>query len=351
MSPGNAWFSKSGGKTYLARISPLKGIAGDGEFIAAFAPLDAFTAPFDAIRTTSLTLSLILLAIVLPLVYVLSREVSRPLWALVHEADAIRNLKLDKRIDVLSRITEVRHLSRAMDGMKTVISTFEKFAPRALVEQLIRTGTKLELGGDKREISIMFSDVANFTDLTERMPPENVMRKLSSYMQRMTSAILAEGGTIDKFIGDGIMVFWNAPEQDRDHVIRSCRAALRCRDASEQLNAEWESYGWEVMKTRIGLHVGETIVGTVGSADRMDYTAVGATVNLAARLEGLNKFYGTQILVSDPVYERTRHIFVYRMVDLVAPKGTTIPSAFTNSSVPAPAVSPPTTESPPVGSR
>lgn len=140
----------------------------------------------------------------------------------------------------------------------------------------------------------------------------------------LTEAFLAEGGTVDKFIGDAVMVFWNAPNPQPDHVERACRAALAGRLASEKLNSQFEAEGLKPFFTRFGIHVGEAVVGNLGSTERMNYTALGNTVNLAARLEGLNKQFGTAILVSEGVYERVQRCFQFRSLESVIAKGMTM---------------------------
>ena len=129
--------------------------------------------------------------------------------------------------------------------------------------------------------------------------------------------------TVDKFIGDAVMVFWNAPNPQPDHVERACRAALAGRAACEELNSQFETEGLKPFFTRFGIHVGEAVVGNLGSTERMNYTALGNTVNLAARLEGLNKQFGTTILVSEGVYSRVRHCFQFRAFESVIAKGMT----------------------------
>ena len=124
------------------------------------------------------------------------------------------------------------------------------------------------------------------------------MQYTSRYFAAMSREIMSHGGMVDKFIGDAIMAIWNAPADDPDHAANACRGALAFQRANERLNAEFEREGWPAYKTRCGLHTGEAVVGNIGSEDRMNYTALGATVNLAARLEGLNGNYGTSILVS-----------------------------------------------------
>ena len=205
--------------------------------------------------------------------------------------------------------------------MRTLIQTFANFVPRRLVQQLVLTGTPMTLGGSRRELTILFTDVVNFTGITESAEPTQVMLYTSRYFSAVSEAVMASKGTIDKFIGDGVMAFWNAPAEDPDHALNACAGALAFLRVNDRLNAEFEREGWPAYRTRIGLHTGEAVVGNIGSEDRMNYTALGATVNLAARLEGLNKNYGTSILVSAALRERASSRFVFRRVDRISPKG------------------------------
>jgi len=205
--------------------------------------------------------------------------------------------------------------------MRSVTQTFSRFVPRRLVERLIETGTPLQLGGTRRDVTLLFSDVVNFTEITEKADPTRVMQYTSRYFAAMSHEIMSHSGTVDKFIGDAIMAIWNAPADDPDHAANACAAALAFQRANDRLNAEFAREGWPVYRTRIGLHAGEAVVGNIGSEDRMNYTALGATVNLAARLEGLNKNYGTSILVSEALRRRVASRFLFRSVDRISPKG------------------------------
>jgi adenylate cyclase len=180
-----------------------------------------------------------------------------------------------------------------------------------------------ELGGVREEVTVVFSDVRDFTTIAESADPDMLMRQTSRYFSVLTEAFLAEGGTVDKFIGDAVMVFWNAPNPQPDHIERACRAVLSGRMACEKLNAQFEAEGLTPFFTRFGIHVGEAVVGNLGSMERMNYTAIGNTVNLAARLEGLNKQFGTAILVSEGVYLRAQHCFQFSPLESVIAKGMT----------------------------
>jgi adenylate cyclase len=143
----------------------------------------------------------------------------------------------------------------------------------------------------------------------------------SRYFATMSETVMSHHGTIDKFIGDAVMAFWNAPDDDPDHAVHACEAVLACVKRNSELNERFRADGWPAYGTRFGLHAGDAVVGNVGSADRMNYTALGATINLAARLEGLNKNYGTTVLVSAAVKERVEGRFSFRSVDEIRPKG------------------------------
>jgi adenylate cyclase len=205
--------------------------------------------------------------------------------------------------------------------MSTVVQTFARYVPKRLVQQLVNTGAGLHLGGSRRQVTVLFSDIEGFTNIAERADPEKLMVYTSRYLAALTETIIQHGGTVDKFVGDCIMAIWNAPTDDPDHVQRACAAALACREVSRRMNAEFEREGWPAYATRFGLHTGEAVVGNIGSEDRMSYTVLGSTVNLAARLETLNKDYGTEILVSAAVARHTRGQFSLCRVDRVRPKG------------------------------
>jgi adenylate cyclase len=205
--------------------------------------------------------------------------------------------------------------------MRSVVRSFTSFIPRQIVRQLIETGSSLSLGGSRREVTVLFTDVADFTAKTERADPSQVMIFTSRYFAALSDEIMRHNGTIDKYIGDAVMAIWNAPADDPDHTVNACRAILACLVANDALNKEFRREGWPPYDTRFGLHVGDAVVGNIGSSDRMNYTALGATINLASRLEGLNKNYGTHVLVSAAVRARVGRAFLFRSVDSIRPKG------------------------------
>jgi adenylate cyclase len=202
---------------------------------------------------------------------------------------------------------------------------FSHYLSEAVISHLLAHPEGLKLGGERRRVTLLFSDLADFTSLSERLSPEAVVALLNDYLSRMTEIILAEEGVVDKFEGDAIMAFWGAPLDQPDQAVRACRAALRQQTALQEVNARLRGQGLPPLVMRVGINTGEAIVGNLGSARRFDYTAIGDAVNLASRLEGLNKYYGTAILVSEETAAAARGTLEVMEVDQVAVKGRETP--------------------------
>jgi adenylate cyclase len=176
---------------------------------------------------------------------------------------------------------------------------FSRYVPEAVVNQLAAHPESVALGGQRRVLTLLFTDLAGFTGLSEKLDPERAADLLNRYLTAMNEVIFRHGGTIDKFIGDAVMAFWNAPLADEAHARRALQAAIEMQQAMAQLNAGLAAEGLPPLGMRVGLHTGDALVGNMGSnIGRLSYTAIGDTVNLASRLEGANKAYGTAILFS-----------------------------------------------------
>lgn len=315
-------FEAPDGRTYVAAFRSIETAGSSGLGLAVLAPLDDFFGEVEAGRRRLLLFALLIVLATLPVVWGIGSVMSRSMKALASETDRIQRFQTDGTSgEVRSIIREIDNLGRSVTTMRTVVRTFASFVPKRLVQQLVATGDPLRLGGTRREVTILFTDITGFTNITEKADPELVMIQTSRYLAVLSAIITEHGGTVDKFVGDAVMAIWNAPSDDPDHVAHACSAVLACRDAINRLNDEFESESWPAYRTRFGLHVGEAVVGTIGSDDRMAYTVLGATVNLAARLEPLNKEYGTEILVSSAIRERAAGRFEFRSVDTIRPKG------------------------------
>jgi adenylate cyclase len=198
---------------------------------------------------------------------------------------------------------------------------FGQYMSETVINHLLEHPEKLQLGGERRRVTLFFSDLAGFTTISERLSPETVVALLNDYLSRMTEIILNEAGTVDKFEGDAIMAFWGAPLDQPDQAQKACVAALRQQAALAELNQRFAGQDLPPLTMRIGLHTGDAIVGNLGSAKRFDYTVIGDTVNLASRLEGLNKFYGSQVMASEVTVAACAGAVEFRELDLVAVKG------------------------------
>jgi adenylate cyclase len=210
-------------------------------------------------------------------------------------------------------------MTGALSTMKLGLRSFASYVPRGLVRSVLASGQAAELGGRTKTMTFFFSDLAGFTTLSEQMSPDALAKLLGGYFDEMTRIISDENGTVDKFIGDAIMAFWNAPGDEPNHAARACVAALRCQLRLAGMRRENPQLA--AVHARIGLATGEALVGNIGSTDRMNYTVMGDTVNLASRLEAINKQYATSILVSETTFEAVRDVIVGRPVDLIAVKG------------------------------
>lgn len=315
------FFDDDQGRTYLAAFEKIQ-TAGDANIrLAVVAPLDEFFSEIISERRRLFIVAMLFVAATVPLVLWIGAILARSLRSLARETDRIQRFELSDTPPVHSSIREIDDLGRSVYTMRMVVKTFSSFVPKRLVQQLVASGTPMQLGGSRREITALFTDVQNFTAKTEKADPTDVMVFTSRYFAAMSETIMAHHGTVDKFIGDAVMAIWNAPVEDPDHVLNACAAVLACRRRVDAVNLQFEKDNWPPYHTRFGLHVGDAVAGNVGSTDRMNYTVLGATVNLAARLEGLNKNYGTSILVSEALKARAEQAFVFRSVDRIKPKG------------------------------
>jgi adenylate cyclase len=200
---------------------------------------------------------------------------------------------------------------------------FAQYVPAEVVNRLIEQPELLELGGEERELTLLFADLANFTTMSEKLAPRAVVAVLGKYFDSMSTVIYRHGGTVDKYIGDGIMAFWGAPLPDERHAEHALNAAVDMQRRFAKLARRLGRKGGPVMSMRIGIHTGNVIVGNVGSRARFAYTAIGDAVNLASRLEGANKAYGTSILLSEATVRHLEGRVPLRPVDSVMVKGRT----------------------------
>ena len=203
---------------------------------------------------------------------------------------------------------------------KFIKATLGKYVPEVVSKELLKNPEKFRLGGEKKEITMLFSDIRSFTSYSEKTEPEELVGFLNVYLKKMTGVIKKNCGTLDKYMGDAIICFFGAPV-DIDHPYLACKSALGMMSELKKLKSELERDTFKNIDIGIGINTDTVTVGNIGSDDLFDYTAIGDGMNLASRLEGLNKYYGTNILVSGNTYEKVKDKFIFRELDEVSVKG------------------------------
>ncbi len=210
---------------------------------------------------------------------------------------------------------------------KTIRGAFSQYVSPSVVETLLRDPSKLKLGGERRRMTVLFSDLRGFTTLSEGLSPEQLVEVLNKYLHEMTQIVFEEQGVLDKYIGDAVMAFWNAPLDQPDHAIRAVRTAVRMRDRLKEMNESHAFPPGIVLKVGIGMNTGEMVVGNIGGEMRYDYTVIGDSVNLASRTESLCKEYGVEIIVTESTRKELGDAFLIHRLDRVAVKGKKEPVA------------------------
>jgi adenylate cyclase len=201
---------------------------------------------------------------------------------------------------------------------------FAKYVTPNVVNKLLSDTNSINLSGQEVEATIFFSDIKDFTTISEKFKPSEVVTILNNYFEIVANIILNHNAMLDKYIGDGIMAIFGTPLNTKDHAVQACKTALEIQKEFTYNNRTNVSNSPRLL-TRIGLNTGKMIIGNIGTSQRMDYTAVGDSVNIASRLESINKLYGTSIIVSEFTYQLTKEVFIFRKLDLIAVKGKTVP--------------------------
>lgn len=203
---------------------------------------------------------------------------------------------------------------------------FSQYVNKQVVQELLTNPDKLKLGGEKKNVTVLFSDMAGFTTFSEGKSPEELVKFINGLLHEMTELIMINTGTLDKYLGDAVMAFWGAPLEQEDHAYRACRTALEMQNKVSEISKEWIEKGEKPLHIRIGLNSGDVIVGNVGGERHKNYTVMGDNVNLASRLEGANKEYNSAIMISESTYEAAKEFVLVRELDSIKVKGKTKPT-------------------------
>ena len=311
------------GDSYVSVITPftlnsgltfLTGVVGsEGEFLGSAKHNLTLTAIVGLVALAAGTL----------LAIWLSHQLATPLTELSRDLERVGKFELSNVPPPTSGVREIAIVSDSFDRMKAGLRSFAKYVPRDVVRELILQKQDAARGGALRRLTLFFSDVAGFTKTSENLSPTEVFTELGEYFELVTDTLVERfGGTLDKFVGDGIVAFFNAPATIEHHAEVACNAALEIVSKLSEREVKG-ALGRPVFRTRIGLHTGEVLVGNIGTRQRLSYSVIGDAVNLASRLEGLNKVYGTTILTSRDTKDEAGDSFEWRYIDRVAVVGRT----------------------------
>jgi adenylate cyclase len=284
----------AGAEAYAVTLTPL---AFPGWTLATVIPEAEFLGPIETtIRRLLVGLAILILAAGALSAWLARRIIAAPLIAVTDELKHVERFELDQVRRRPSRIAELENLSNAIADMAGGLAAFRKYIPADLVKTLLSEGVEPRPGGTIRTVTILFADIAGFTGLSERLG-DQIVPLLSGYLDLMSREVSGHAGTIDKFIGDAVMAFWGAPAANADHAVDACRAALASQQALRQSGLSDDA--GRPLKVRIGINSGAVLVGNIGSEFRLNYTVIGDAVNVASRLEGANKEYGTDIIIGE----------------------------------------------------
>jgi class 3 adenylate cyclase/ABC-type nitrate/sulfonate/bicarbonate transport system substrate-binding protein len=313
--------SPTNGEDLVAAFANFPSGFGQPWQVVTLTPIDDFVGTLKKTNRLMMVVIIGLTMVELFFIFFASRRLSRPVENVSRQLQAIESLNFDAPARPPSNIQEIAKLESAASLLRTSLKSFSSFVPLDVVRQLIKSGIPLTLGVEPRFLTVFFSDLENFSSHSETLAPDDLLVQISTYLEEVSSAISVEGGTVDKFIGDGVMAFWNAPVERPDHVLRGCAAAVRAARRMERVNDAWEAEGRPRIHLRVGLNCANALVGNIGSSTRLSYTALGDGVNVAARLEGINKQFGTTICISDSIYDQAQADILARPMKRVQVKG------------------------------
>jgi adenylate cyclase len=266
---------------------------------------------------------LVSIAVSMPLAWM----VTRPVRALIGATARVAQGDFTHQVPVRSR-DELGELAQAFNRMTRGLHErelykrqFERYVSRQVADKILANPEKAFWDGERRTATVLFSDIRGFTAMAERIPPEEVVRRLNEYLALMIDIVFQHEGTLDKFIGDAVMAVFGAPMSFGDDEARAVRTAVAMQETAAELGLRWQKAGLPAFKIGVGIHTGEVVVGTIGSERRMEYSAIGDTVNVASRMESLNKEHGTTILISGATHAKVASLVRSRFVDRVAVRG------------------------------
>ncbi len=333
---------------YLAIVLPLLLIAGviEGILFKYYVPLEKFFLTGEMVQLYQSLILLYLFYVILKLFIVYKREwdmkylvfLSFVFLLATYMWMGVYGLRVEQFLQSFIQILTFVPLGifllysyyegkrrKEEEAKKQIKGAFQQYVAPEIIEEILKDPNKLKLGGEKKELTIFFSDIRGFTTISEKLKPEELVQFLNEYLSRMSDIIMNNKGVIDKYIGDAIMAFWGAPIEEKEHARLACESCIEMKEKLKELNRELASKNLPQINIGMGVNTGEAVVGNLGSKEKFDYTVIGDNVNLASRLEGLNKMYGTSIIINESTYEKVKDLFLTREIDLARVKGKVKP--------------------------
>jgi adenylate cyclase len=310
------------GESQLLQIAPV-GVSGHfkGSAVAIVVPMEDLVAEAHRLLLHNLLIAAAFVIAGVTASVMLSRMVSRSLYRLADEARRIGDLDVSEKAVSHSWISEINTLASALAASRHAIGQFALYVPREVVRRIVNPEGRAVVKAQRQDVTVLFTDIRDFTTISEQHSPEDVVDTLSAYFELLNTIAEHNGGTVVQYLGDSIFVMWNAPVPDVRHAENGCRCALAMKAAVDRLNEDNRKDGRPELFTRFGLHTGPALVGSFGAVSRQQYTAMGDTINVASRLEGLNKEFQTSILVSASIHELVCDRFELRTLGLAQVKG------------------------------
>ncbi len=317
--------------TFLRSWAPVRDRAGAlvGAVIVE-APIGWVEGKMQPILLSGLLSMLLAALIAVPASLMISHKASRPLVELHGAVTRIGKGEFDTPLPVAGN-DEFAQVAAAVNAMATglkerdrVKSTFAHYVSQQVMDSILKSGNEIQLSGDRRRITVLFCDIRGFSTMSEKLAPEKVVRLLNEYFESMVEVVFRNKGTLDKFIGDGMMVLFGAPDDDPYQEEHAMKTAIEMQDELRRMSEKWKAEG-VVIRSGVGINSGPAVVGNIGSSRRMDYTAIGDTVNLASRLESATKDLKVGILISEYTYIALKGSFRFREMGSIHVKGRTDP--------------------------
>ncbi|MDD2901378.1 MAG: adenylate/guanylate cyclase domain-containing protein [Syntrophales bacterium] len=324
---GKAIFSyDSGGETWWAGVTAYPLGKRRHLWIGILVPNYDLLEGISQLRLYLLAATAVALLAALAYSFLLARSYSRPLEALAIQSRRIGDLDFHTDAKIEAKLHEFKQLEEAQAQALAALQSFSRYVPLEVVKELVGKGEVARIGGRTEILTILFSDIANFTHISETMSPEALTNHMAEYFQNMIDTLHRHAATVDKMVGDAIVAFWGAPTPIPDQADQAVHAVLEAMSLLETLNDGWRARGLPALPTRFGLATGPVVVGNIGARTRLAYTVLGDIVNLASRLEGLNKVYGTTFLVDAATREACSKGYAWRHLDRIIVAGRTEPT-------------------------